>query len=161
MTVWDLATIAQVERLYVEVDVGLEVEHGPGAQDAIASRLASVLKQEAHALAVEIHPDDVHVQRGDEDGLHNTVRYVGWWRPTTRTSRLLGGARDGTTYETTLDRWTPLRVATPTLPLVSSDAVDDASRTADVAFEVDLYEVVGWSEDGRYWLRATRSHAAT
>lgn len=153
MTTWDLATIAEVEHLYVKVAVSLEVEARAWARGAIGSRLASAFCVEAHPLAVDIHPGDVAVRRGDEDPLHATVDYAGFWRPTTRTCQLLGGERDGAMCETRLGRWDTLRVARLTEPLILANS-DAVAPTEPVSFAVDDYEVIGWSETGRHWVRS-------
>lgn len=154
MSVWDLTTIDSVERLYVTVHVArsVEMQMQPGVAEAVAGRLASTLRSEAHALTVEIHPDDVQVRRGTENDEFDAVEYVAHWQPSTGRCELRGGALDGTMYDTQLTRHQPLRIQR----LMPAWTYSDPIHPIAVALAVDEYEVIGWSETGRHWVRAAR-----
>lgn len=147
--IWDLKTVRQVEHLYVE---GLLDEHHLGSFAEFHEILATRLKHEAHALAVEVDVRDVQFRDTTEDDDRNKARRRarGAWSPLTREVEMRGGEQDGVvaTWERLGE---PLRFPKRQGVMFVPES-EMFVMPPDRPFDVDTYELAGWSEADRHWV---------
>ena len=154
MTTWTLEQVKQVRglRAHMTVDAELVERHGDAARDAVATQMAKHLTRMAHTFAVELHWDDLEVQWSDVPKEPWHIAADMRWRPPTKTVELHGGHLDGQRYG--LEHvGESIRVPKPAPFAWLPADLNPGDLVPDLA---DTYELVGWREDERVWVYATR-----
>ena len=150
MTTWTLEQVKQVRglRAHMTVDAELVERHGDEARNEVATEMAKHLTHMAHTFAIELHWDDLEVQWSDVQDEPWHLAADMRWCPPTKTVELHGGHLDGQRYAIQ-HVGEPVRVPRPMYTQV--DHPEDV-----ITALADTYELVGWREDERVWVYATR-----
>lgn len=155
MTVWTMDQVRQVRGLGATVllDAGMESQSQGQASEVAADKMARKLIDMAHPFAVEIHRDDLSIERESPASTPWTVRLTCRWQPTTNAAILMGGPRDG-------EKWAIQKVGDPLRVEVlgSTGWLDNSATSAESALSIYAmtYELTGWHEAERCWVYTPR-----
>lgn len=155
-TTWPMETVFAVGRIYA--DVTLDKYHlatyPDEAVEVARQKAGRVVINEAHALAVEVHPEDIReVGRQSDQPFKIKVRFG--WAPTTKEVELIDhGENDGRILEVQ-DPQRPLLIPRPAPPLYLQEA-DGPHPIAPVMDHLQ-FELSGWREKERRWVMEARS----
>lgn len=162
MTTWDMDTVHRVGRLGVRMYASA-YEIAVARVDVLehARRKAAMqIVDAAHALAVEVHPDDVSLveTEGPDDAV--LVRLDMRWSPGWRDAgaevqvELRGGAADGTLFAVRPQQLHQGIVLHKPMPSLNLADVDQIGPTRSLLSRTEHYQLAGWREVERRWVLA-------
>lgn len=156
MTAWTMNQVRQARglRAVARVDAATLDRYGDDARESAVSKMARKLREDAHAFAIELDDRDFEVQWFKIEGQPWDMEVRVQWSPATTEVELQGGPVDG--MRVTIPHvGDALRVPRFDDPVAMLDA-DAHCPTAVIPDLADTYELVGWREDERVWVYATR-----
>lgn len=171
MTTWDMDTVRRVRRLgaRVNVDPIVLAAHPGDVPEQVRRKAALQIVEEARALAVEVHPDDVaavELERGEGEPEHAPVQFDIRWRPGWRDAgadivvELRGGAADGTMFAIRPEQLHTGIVLHKPMPSLHLADVDQIGPTESLLSKTEHYQIAGWRESERRWVLATEGATA-